>query len=152
MRFHRFGSYAPGVPGREIVVASWAANVLFLCVAAPAALGVGAFEGPAVGMALALFGVSLVVWPWALARAFVRSADGDDIDVASLFLTLGAAQRPVRWHLFGALGVCLVIVAATAANNPFGVLVPMLPLGLIGLWAARYGSFPPRRAQVGRPR
>jgi hypothetical protein len=132
------------VQGRGIIVAAWAANVAFLATAAPAVAGVDAFDDAAVVMALVLFGISLVVWPWAFVRAFARSADGDDIAVASLFLTMGDAPRWVRWRLFGALVVCLVIVAATAANNPFGVLVPMLPLGLIGLWAARYGTFPPR--------
>jgi len=126
-------------------VSSWIANLAFLATAAPAAAGVDAFDDAAVGMALVLFGISLFVWPWAFGRSFVRSAGGDDIAVASLFVTVGDAPRAVRWQLFGALAVCLVIVAATAANNPFGVLVPMLPLGLIGLWAARYGTFPPRR-------
>jgi hypothetical protein len=140
------------VPGRAIVWFAWAANAVFLVVAVPSAAGVDAFEDPAVGVALTLFGLSLVVWPWALGRAFLRSAEGDDIAVASLFLTVGDAPKQVRWHLFGALAVCLVIVAATAADDPFGVLVPMLPLGLIGLWAARYGTFPPRAATPTRPR
>ena len=30
--------------------------------------------------------------------------------------------------------------------NPFGVLVPMLPMGLAGLWGARHGVYPPRPA------
>jgi hypothetical protein len=140
------------MPGRGIVVSSWVANALFFVIAVPAAVGVNALDDPAVGVALTLFAVSLVVWPWALGRAFVRSAEGDDIAVASLFLTLGDGPRQVRWHLFGALGVCVVIAAATAADDPFGVLVPMLPLGFIGLWAARYGTFPPRRTGAGRPR
>jgi len=37
------------------------------------------------------------------------------------------------------------VTAATALAEPFGVLVPMLPLGLLGLWGARHGVFPPRR-------
>jgi hypothetical protein len=138
------------VIGRGIVISAWLANIAFVVTAAPAAAGVDAFDDAAVAAALVLFGVSLVVWPWALGRAFVRSAEGDDIAVASLFLTMGEASKDVRWHLFGALTVCLVIVAATAANNPFGVLVPMLHLGYVGLWAARYGVFPPRRSQAGR--
>jgi hypothetical protein len=144
--------YAPRVPGRAIVIAAWATNILFLITAVPAAAGVDAFDGPAVGMAVGLFLVSLIVWPWALGRAFVRSAEGDDIVVASMFLTMGDAPRSVRWHLFGALTVCLAIAAATAADNPFGVLVPMLPLGLIGLWGARHGTFPPRPASASRAR
>jgi hypothetical protein len=38
----------------------------------------------------------------------------------------------------------MAITVGTAASEPFGVLVPMLPIGLAGVWAARYGVFPPR--------
>jgi hypothetical protein len=74
-----------------------------------------------------------------------RSAQGDEIVVASLFLMQGDAPRPVRVQLFSALAASAVLAAATGAADAFGILVPMLPLGLIGLWGARYGTFPPRR-------
>jgi hypothetical protein len=48
--------------------------------------------------------------------------------------------------------VCLAIAAGTAAWEPFGVLVPMLPVGLAGVWAARYGTFPPRLPATPRRR
>ena len=118
---------------------------MFAGTAIPAALGVESFEGPAILTALVLFFLSLVVWTWAFVVAIARSTQGDDIVVANLFGTIGDAPRAVRWHLFGSLGACLVITIATAASDPFGVLVPMLPLGFIGLWAARHGTFPPRR-------
>jgi hypothetical protein len=130
--------------GRRIILASWIGDALFAVTAIPHALGVDGFEGPAIGMALSLFGVSLVVWPWVFAVAIVRSSQGDDLVVASLFLTIGDAPREVRRQLFGALGVCVLLGAATAVANAFGVLVPMLPLGFVGLWAARHGTFPPR--------
>lgn len=132
------------MPGRSIIATSWGANALFAATAIPFALGVDDLEGVAIGTALALFGLSLVVWAWAFAVALVRSAQGDDLVVASLYLTVGDAPREVRWQLFAALGVCVLVTAATAAADPFGVLVPMLPLGLVGLWAARHGTFPPR--------
>jgi len=118
---------------------------VFAGTAIPAALGVESFEGPAILTALVLFFLSLGVWTWAFVVAIARSTQGDDIVVANLFGTIGDAPRAVRWHLFGSLGACLVITIATAASDPFGVLVPMLPLGFIGLWAARHGTFPPRR-------
>jgi len=126
-------------------VASWVGNAVFAGTAIPAALGVESFEGPAILTALVLFFLSLGVWTWAFVVAIARSTQGDDIVVANLFGTIGDAPRAVRWHLFGSLGACLVITIATAASDPFGVLVPMLPLGFIGLWAARHGTFPPRR-------
>ena len=76
--------------------------------------------------------------------AVVRSSQGDDIVVGNLFLFEGQVPKDVRRHLFGSVGVCLVITAVTASANPFGVLVPMLPVGLIGLWGARHGTFGPR--------
>ncbi len=132
------------MPGRAIIVASWLGDVVFLVPAVPAALGVDAFDGVAIAVTLVLFFVSLAVWAWAFAVAIARSAQGDDVVVANLFGTIGGAPRSVRAHLFGALGLCVLITIATAAANPFGVLVPMLPLGFVGLWAARHGTFPPR--------
>lgn len=133
-----------GVPGRRILLASWATNVAFALSAVPVALGLDDLEIVAALVALALFATALVVWSVAFAGAIVRSARGDDIVVASLFFLQGSAPRRVQWHLFGAFGVGLLLVAATAWAAPFGVLVPMLSLGLIGLWGARHGTFPPR--------
>ncbi len=137
------------MPGRAIVVSSWVTNLLFAVTAIPAAAGVDAFDDPAVITALVLFAVSMIVWPWTLMTAFVRSARGDDIAVATLFGSVGDAPTGVRRALFAALAVCLAVTVGTAAANPFGVLVPMLSLGLLGLWAARHGKFPERRARPG---
>ncbi|MGZ6978948.1 MAG: hypothetical protein ACXVJW_12630 [Acidimicrobiia bacterium] len=127
--------------GKAIIRCSWITDAVFAVTAIPAALGVEAFDPVAVVVALALFAVSLFVWVWAFGVAVVRSSRGDDIMVGNLFLFEGQAPRDVRRHLFGALGVCLVITAVTASADPFGVLVPMLPVGLIGLWGARHGTF-----------
>ena len=112
------------------------------------AAGVGlvsAFDVPAIAAALGLFAISLGVWCWAFAVALARTTRGDDVVVASMFLVQGPAPKRVRVHLFGSLAVCIALTAATAVAEPFGVLVPMLPLGLLGLWGARHGVFPPRR-------
>lgn len=138
--------------GRAIVVLSFIGDACFGLTAIPAAVGVDAFDSAAVGTALALFLISLVAWGWAFAVAVARSAQGDDVVVANLFLTVGGAPSQARALLFGSLGLCVVIAAATAVANPFGVLVPMLPLGFVGLWAARHGSFPTRRAPDPRHR
>jgi hypothetical protein len=138
--------------GQAIVRASWISNVLFAATAVPAALGVEAFEPVAVAMALVLFAVSLAVWVWAFAVAVARSAQGDDIAVGNLFLFEGRPPRAVRLHLFGSVGVALVITALTASADPFGVLVPMLPVGFVGLWGARHGVFPARRDGVASDR
>ena len=129
------------MPGRTIIRVSWAGNVVFARTALPVALGADDLQPVAVVTALALFAVSLGVWGWAFAVAAARSANGDDIAVGSLFLFEGSAPKPVRVQLFGSFGVCLLITAVTAVADPFGVLVPMLPLGLIGLWGARHGTY-----------
>jgi hypothetical protein len=129
------------VPGARIIRTSWIANLVFALSAVPFALGVGALEALAVGAALALFAASLVVWVWAFGTAVVRSSRGDDIAVGNLFLLEGEVAPGVRRQLFSSVGVCLVVTAATASADPFGVLVPMLPVGLVGLWGAKHGVF-----------
>jgi len=136
--------------GRGIVVASWIGDGLFAVTAIPVALGVDALDDPAVGVALLLFFASLVVWCWALGLAAVRTTRGDDVQVWSLFLLEGRVPARVRWLLYGSLVVCLAITVGTASANPFGVLVPMFPLGLVGLWGARHGVYPPRKSMPRR--
>lgn len=132
--------------GRAVFVVAWAANVLFAVTAAPVALGAESLDVVAVVVAVALFLVSLPVWGYAFAVAVARSARGEDVTVARLFLFDPGAPRYAQWQLYGALAVCVVIAAVTAAANPFGVLVPMLPLGLVGVWGARHGHYQPRSA------
>jgi hypothetical protein len=131
------------VRGRAIIRSSWLGNVVFAASAIPAVFA-DSLEPVAVVVALSLFAVSLVVWVWAFGVAVVRSSQGDDIVVGNLFLFEGQAPKDVRVHLFSSVGVCLVITAVTVSADPFGVLVPMLPIGLVGLWGARHGEFRPR--------
>lgn len=133
--------------GSRIVVLSWASIVLYAVVAGLDTLGVDAFDDIAPAVCVGLFLISLVVWVYAFGLAVVRSARGDDIAVASLFFLSGSAPSDVKKHLLGATAVSIVIAALTAANDPYSVLVPMLPLGMAGLWGARHGTFPPRKPQ-----
>jgi hypothetical protein len=41
--------------------------------------------------------------------------------------------------------LCVVVALATAWENPFSALVPMLQLGCAALWGARHGVYPARR-------
>lgn len=139
-------TYGTGVQGSSIVRAAWIGVALFAASALPVAAGVDALGPAAIVVALALFVVALVVWAWAFAVSVARSARGDDIVVASLFLLQGPAPSSVRRSLYLALGAAVVVAASSASREPFGVLAPMLPLGLAGLWGARHGTFPPRAA------
>lgn len=138
------------VPGRWIFVVSWLSAVLFAVTAVPAALGVDALDALALTTTIGLFVVSFPVWIAAFGVALVRNVRGAEIAVSTLFLAEGRAPAAARWHLYGALGLSLLVAAGTAVANPFGVMVPMLQLGLIGLWGATHGRFPPRSEPDGK--
>ena len=135
--------------GSRIVVLSWASIALYAFVTVLDTLGLTAFEDIAPAVCIGLFLISLGVWTYAFGLAVVRSGRGDDIAVSSLFFLSGSAPADVRKHLLGATFVSIVIAAITAAHDPYSVLVPMLPLGMAGLWGARHGTFPPRKPQPG---
>lgn len=133
--------------GRRIVVASWVGIALFAVTAIPAAAGAPGFDVAALIIDVTLFVAGIVVFLWAFGVALVRNSGGDDIVVASLFLIQGSVPTRVRQHLFAALIVSVAIAGATGTSDAFGILVPMYPLGLVGLWGARHGVFPPRRGR-----
>ena len=128
------------------MIGTWASLALFTVVAVPNALGLHALDTTTTAVSLLLFAAALVVWLYAFGVAVARSARGDDIVVSSWVFLTGSAPAEVRWQLLGAAAVSVVVGIATAFTNAFGVLVPMLPLGLAALWGARHGTFPPRRA------
>jgi hypothetical protein len=130
--------------GRWIVVTAWVTFALFLVTMVPDALGVSAFDDLSTGVALTLFLVSVPIWLFAFGLAIVRSARGDDVGVGSLFFLNRSAPSDVRKWMIGALIASIVLAAATAWANPFAVLEPLLPLALMGLWSAKYGTFPAR--------
>jgi hypothetical protein len=130
--------------GRGIIVSGWIANVVFAVTAIPVAVGVDDLLGLAIGVALLLFLVSVGVFVYAFALGLARSSRGDNVAVANLFFLQGSAPKPIKWKFLWMFVVSLAIAVGTAAWDPFGVLVPMLPVGLAGMWAARYGVFPPR--------
>ena len=130
--------------GKWIIVSSWVALGLFAVTIIPNAAGLHGLDGVAAGVSLTLFLAALVVWAYAFGLAVVRSARGDDIGVGNLFFLQGSAPSDVRRWLFGALAISVVIAFATAWANAFAALEPMFPLALVGLWSARYGTFPAR--------
>ena len=80
----------------------------------------------------------------------------DEISVASLYFLSGqVADKQVQKIMNGSLIAQLVIGLAGAiarsstdgkagSTLAFGVLVPLLGLGLNGLWASQFGTFTPR--------
>ena len=132
------------VTGTWVLRTSWWSTGIFTVSAVAATSGVEALEDVALVVALALFALSLVAWVDGFARAAARTTRGDDVSVANLYFLQGSAPRRIRLHLFGSLLAATVVAFATAAWAPFGILVPSLQLALVGVWAARYGVFPPR--------
>ena len=111
----------------------------------------------AVGVvSMVLFAIGAVTALWAYISALERSRV-DEIGVANLYLLTGpTAPRPVK-RLMSGLLAAQVIIALTGAivgsmglsgsevnALAFGVLVPMLGIGLNGIWAVRHGTFGPR--------
>jgi hypothetical protein len=136
--------------GRGIITFGWIANAIFALTAIPAAAGVDALEAPAIVVALILFFIGSGAFVYAFVLAATRSANGEEVAVANLFFLQGSAPRAVQRQFLAIFGACFVVAAATVVWAPFGFLVPMLPIGLAGVWAARYGTFPPRRPSARR--
>jgi hypothetical protein len=138
---------------RILQAATWSTVVL----AAAAVVAVGWTETMAVpyavlGILAFLAGCGAFLWSFAIALGRSRS---EELSVAGVFFLAGSAPKAVQWRLVGALVGQSVIVVAAAAAEPFtavafGVLAPMLGLGLMGLWGARYGTYPERDDQRGR--
>ena len=142
-------------PGDAIVTAAWAGTVLFVAGAVAGAVAPDSLGVVSAGIDLALFAVGCVAFLAAFARVVGRSRTEEISVVGVYFLAAGAAPGSVRTRLLGALAVEVVVAVATAAVRPytelaFGVLVPVYGLGLIGLWASRHGTFPPRVAPAAR--
>ena len=149
----------PDGPGsRRIIVASWIGTGLLTITAVPTVIDPDRFAVVAVLVALGLFAAGVIVFGWAYLVAISRSRR-DLIGMGGLFFLAGSAPRPVQRQLIGSFVAQIVVGVATASVwfiaadrfakatvNPlaFGLMAPMYGLGLMGLWAAQYGTFPPR--------
>ena len=131
---------------------------------ATAVMAVVAFSNPwkviAASVALTCFSIGVVVFLWGYWTAVQRSRY-DNIAVASMyFLTDNCAPKRVARRMNILLGVQVVVSIATAlmrsstdgkpgSTLAFGILVPVLGLGVNGLWAALHGDFSPRNQGSG---
>ncbi len=125
--------------------------------------GVAKVQG--VVVALVLFAVGVFAFIWSYWSAVQRSRT-HEMSVAELYFLLGPAipgtvKRIMNGCLLVQTGVALAAALARGStpstgfeggSSPgstlaFGVLVPMLGLGLNGLWAAVHGNFPRRESR-----
>lgn len=144
------------VKGASIIRANEVLTGLFVLTAIVAVI---LFEDPwkviAAVVALGGFSIGVVVFLWGYWTAVQRSRY-DNIAVASMyFLTDNCAPKSVARRMNVLLGIQVVASIATAlmrsstdgkpgSTLAFGILVPVLGLGLNGLWAALHGEFSPR--------
>lgn len=142
--------------GRVIVLA---ATVLTAVSTATTLVAAVAFSQPwkavAVAVDIVCFSIGVVSFLWGYWNAVQRSRT-EEIGVASLyFLMDGIAPRSVSVRMNTLLAAQVVWGVVTAlwrgstdgkpgSTLAFGILVPMLGLGLNGLWGAFHGTFGPR--------
>lgn len=99
----------------------------------------------------AAFVVGSGAFLWAYAVGVSRSR-AERVTLGGLFfLARPAAPKVVRFRFRVALVVQVVAVVTAASvrlytNVAFGVLAPLLGLGLMALWGARHGEFAPKPA------
>lgn len=136
--------------------ASWAGTAVFTATAVAAAVAPSTFEPIALVVAAGLFAAGCAVFLWAFFAMAGRSRT-HQLELAEVWFLIGPpTPARVRRSLLASLGVEVAVGFATAGARPYtslaaGVLVPVYGLALCGLWAARYGTFPPRAAGGGRP-
>jgi len=153
--------------GTRIIRLNILATVIFSVSAVWAAT---VFDGLAksqgVVVALLLFALGTGAFLWGYWTAVQRSRQ-EEISVAELYFLMGPViPRRVKVVMHSCLATQSLVALATALSRPnspsgdgltsrpgstlaFGVLVPVLGLGLNGLWAASHGKFAPRRLKNG---
>ncbi|MCC5953010.1 MAG: hypothetical protein JJU45_13045 [Acidimicrobiia bacterium] len=134
--------------GAGIVRLDLVATAVFVAVSVAAAVWPRVFIIPVVVVSVTMFVVGTVAFLWAYVIAIGRSRT-DAIGMGGLFFLAGSAPRQVartmRW-LFATQVVVAFVVSSVRifTGVAFSLLGPMLGIGLLGLWGARHGVFPPR--------
>lgn len=143
------GAASDGIDGdgTALVQAAWIGTGVF-AVSAIAGVAVDALMLVSVPIALLLFLGGTVAFVSAFLQAVQRSRE-DAISTADLFFLTECAPKTVRRSFLLALAVLTTVAVATAMAKlysplAFGIMAPMWPLGLAGLWGARHGTFPSR--------
>lgn len=138
-------AFPDGDPGAWLTTTSVVTTVVFTVVTMIAAVDPARFMTIFFVVAVALFVVGMGAFAMAIFGMALRSRD-DLLSIAGVFFLSGSAPRSVQVRMIGSLAVQVVTAVVGAAVRPFtplaaGTLVPMLGLGMVGLWAVRYGHF-----------
>ena len=109
-----------------------------------------------VAVSLGLFALGVATFLLGYFTAVQRSRE-EEISVTQLFFLAGeVAPKNVRLAMWYCLAVQCVVCLGVALARPstdgkagsvmaFAVMVPMLGIGLNGLWAGKFGTFGPRQ-------
>ncbi|MDZ7677095.1 MAG: hypothetical protein U5K29_00930 [Acidimicrobiales bacterium] len=140
---------AGGAPGR----ASWAGTGALTVASMLGVVAIDTFAPLVVWLSVGLFAIGCVLFFVAYSIAVGRSRT-EAIGVGGVYFLAGSAPRRVRRSLMGSLVAQCLIAVAVIVLAPFTSLVmvsmaPMFGVGCAGLWGARHGTFPPRRARSG---
>lgn len=139
------------VPGSGIVRASTATTAAFVVAAAGATAFPDALGVPVAVFDVALFVVGTVIFVLAMLQGLDRSRT-EQVEIGALFFLTGdTAPRAVKVRLLGCVVVQVLVALVSSSIRvytevAFGILVPMLGLGLAGRWGARHGAFPKKPA------
>ncbi len=134
--------------GRELYKGNLYATIAFTVAAIVAAVFPDQLGIPFAVFSCVLFAVGTIAFLWAYGKAIERSRE-QDVSVGMIYGMNGVAPKTVRRNFHLLTFVQSVVAIATATIRPFspqafGILAPMLGLGLAGLWAARHGTFAER--------
>jgi hypothetical protein len=141
----------------KIVLLNRLATVVFTVVAVVSAIF---FTSPLrvaiVAVCVVLFAAGVATFLLGYFAAVQRSRE-EEISVTQLFFLAGdVAPKNVRVAMWYCLAVQCVVGLGVALARPstdgkagsvlaFAVMVPMLGIGLNGLWAGKFGTFDPRQ-------
>ncbi|MFM8794649.1 MAG: hypothetical protein ACKOFF_07180 [Acidimicrobiales bacterium] len=148
-------------PGAVIVTTNAVLTAVFVVATAAAVV---VFDQPwkavSVAVDLACFALGVFAFLWGYWNAVQRSRT-ESIGVAQLYFLLGGIAPRTVWVRMNVLlavqtvvGIGGALARGSTDGKPgstlaFGILVPMLGLGLNGLWGAFHGTFPPRQGPEG---
>lgn len=135
-------------PGRTLVLAS-AAVTAALGAASVMAVLVEATRALAAAVGLVAFAGGTVAFAAALVVAARRSRH-EELSIGGLLLAGSGVPKAVVARLYGLLAVQTVATVTAAALRPYSVVAflvlgPLAGLGVLVLWGARFGSYPPRQ-------
>lgn len=132
-------------PGQALYRFDLWATVVFTIFAVVAVLAPGPLRIPFAVFSTVLFAIGTAAFLAAYGRAIGRSRT-EAISLPGIYGLSGSSPKAVqrRFHLVTTAQTVVAIVTASIrpfTPQAFGILVPMLGLGLGGLWAARHGIF-----------